>query len=169
MKKILYTKIVLVVLLVFSASGVFSQTNVSGETIAPGELAEDHQHPPGFMSDGCTAFPDGNYRECCEAHDLDYFRGGSFSERRASDKRLYTCVKAKGGWKNKMLAPMMYLGVRVFGTAWLPTKFRWGFGKKITKRLKAESKTKKKPETDNVPGKGNGSEDKPQPNKDQEN
>jgi hypothetical protein len=24
----------------------------------------------------------------------------------------------------------MYIGVRVFGVSWLPTRFRWGFGKK---------------------------------------
>ncbi len=111
----------------------------------PAPSPEKHGHPPGFESDGCTAFPDGNYRDCCEEHDLDYYKGGSFKERRASDKRLYSCVKSKPGWKNKYRAPMIYLGVRVFGTAWLPTRFRWGFGKKKMKRLAeaAKSNTKK--------------------------
>lgn len=86
--------------------------------------------PPDFRSDGCSLFPDGNYRECCELHDLDYFRGGSFRERRQSDKRLYRCVRAKKGWKNEIAAPMMYLGVRVFGGSLIPTPFRWGFGQK---------------------------------------
>ncbi|MFV0388290.1 MAG: hypothetical protein ACK5NT_06015 [Pyrinomonadaceae bacterium] len=85
--------------------------------------------PEGFVSDGCTAYPDGSYRNCCIAHDKDYFRGGSFSDRRNSDKRLYECVKGIGGFKRTINATMMYLGVRVFGTSWLPTKFRWGFGK----------------------------------------
>jgi hypothetical protein len=98
-------------------------------------LAQSDQNQPadntpcGFESDGCSLFPDGNYCECCIEHDKQYFRGGSAKERRAADKKLYRCVKAKGGWKNKVLAPMMYLGVRVFGTSVLPTSFRWGFGK----------------------------------------
>lgn len=86
--------------------------------------------PADFRGDGCSWFPDGNYRECCEIHDAEYFRGGSFSERRQSDKRLYRCVRSKKGWRNEIAAPMMYLGVRVFGASILPTPFRWGFGQK---------------------------------------
>jgi len=86
--------------------------------------------PADFRGDGCSLFPDGNYRECCEIHDLDYFRGGSFRERRQSDKRLYRCVRSKKGWRNEIAAPVMYLGVRVFGMSILPTPFRWGFGQK---------------------------------------
>ncbi|MEZ5345419.1 MAG: hypothetical protein R2681_07685 [Pyrinomonadaceae bacterium] len=117
-------------------TAVLDDAKISTESVS---ADEKHEHPPGFKSDGCTAYPDGNYRECCEAHDLDYFKGGSFSERHDSDKRLYRCVKAKGGWKNKINAPLMYLGVRVFGTAWLPTPFRWGFGKKKIKRAKEQA------------------------------
>lgn len=142
MKKILFTALIALVLVGSLADLTFAQTaGVNKPAISSGAISSDHEHehPPGFVSDGCTAFPDGNYRECCEAHDLDYFKGGSFSERRASDKRLYRCVKAKGGWKNKVRAPMMYLGVRVFGTGWLPTPFRWGFGKKEIYRAKDEA------------------------------
>ena len=86
--------------------------------------------PADFRGNGCSLFPDGNYRECCDIHDLDYFRGGSFRERRRSDKRLYRCVRSKKGWHNELAAPVMYLGVRVFGMSILPTPFRWGFGQK---------------------------------------
>lgn len=85
---------------------------------------------PQFKSDKCTMFPDGNYAECCIAHDQDYFVGGTAKERRASDKRLYRCVRNMKGWQNEVAAPIMFLGVRVFGVSWLPTRFRWGFGKK---------------------------------------
>jgi hypothetical protein len=81
-----------------------------------------------FAGDGCTLFPDGNYRECCYRHDIDYFRGGTEAERRESDKRLYRCVRSKKGWQNEVAAPLMLFGVRVFGVSFLPTPFRWGFG-----------------------------------------
>lgn len=83
-----------------------------------------------FKSDNCTMFPDGNYAKCCVAHDEDYSAGGSGKDRRASDRRLYRCVRSKKGWQNEIAAPVMYLGVRVFGVSWLPTRFRWGFGRK---------------------------------------
>jgi len=86
--------------------------------------------PADFPSDGCSLFPEGNYGECCVIHDREYYRGGSFKERRASDKRLYRCVRSKKGWHNEIVAPVMYLGVRVFGVSFLPTSFRWGFGQK---------------------------------------
>ena len=46
--------------------------------------------PADFKSDGCTMWPDGDYRSCCEAHDRDYYGGGNGAERKASDKRLRT-------------------------------------------------------------------------------
>jgi len=49
------------------------------------------------------------------------------AERKASDKRLQDCVRAKG---HKYIAPLMYFGVRIGGVSWLPTPFRWGFGQK---------------------------------------
>ncbi len=97
-----------------------------------GQSTKD-QIPPDYQSDGCTLFPDGNYRDCCVAHDRDYYVGGSCKERRASDNRLYKCVRNKKGWYNKLVAPVMWAGVRVFGTSILPTPFRWGFGKKKKK------------------------------------
>lgn len=94
--------------------------------------------PPDFKSDGCTLFPDGNYCDCCVAHDKDYYFGGTRKERWRSDKRLYNCVRKKKGWQNKLIAPIMLVGVRIGGVSFLPTPFRWGFGK--TKR---PAKTKK--------------------------
>jgi hypothetical protein len=82
--------------------------------------------PADFKSDNCTMFPDGNYCECCVEHDKDYYFGGTEKERRASDRRLYRCVKEK---KNGFVAGLMYLGVRIGGVPFLPTPFRWGFGK----------------------------------------
>jgi hypothetical protein len=84
--------------------------------------------PSNFKSDGCSLFPDGNYRNCCEEHDKDYYFGGTSAERKSSDKRLYKCVRATRGWQNKFVAPIIWLGVRSLGVSFLPTPFRWGFG-----------------------------------------
>jgi hypothetical protein len=35
----------------------------------------------------------------------------------------------KPGWQNKVIAPVMWVGVRIGGVSFLPTPFRWGFGK----------------------------------------
>lgn len=94
--------------------------------------------PADFKSDGCSMFPDGNYRECCEAHDKAYFFGGSLKERRTADKELYRCVRSKGN--GKFLASMIYVGVRVGGVSFLPTPFRWGFGNKFPRKEPAGAK-----------------------------
>ena len=118
--------------------GAFAQSN-SGEMIEPSPSST------GFVSDGCTWFPDGNYRECCTVHDREYFAGGSWKERWRSDKKLFQCVAAKTKFYNKVVAPVMWLGVRAFGVSWLNTKASWGFGKKkkssgrISKKKKSQS------------------------------
>ena len=83
------------------------------------------QPPPNYPWDNCSWFPDGDYADCCVAHDKEYFVGGTKAERKAADKRLQQCVRAKG---HKYLSKMMYWGVRIGGVPWLPTSFRWGFG-----------------------------------------
>lgn len=89
--------------------------------------------PKDFVGDGCTMFPDGNYRKCCQRHDRDYFLGGTGKERRESDKRLYRCVRDQKGWQNEIAATVMLLGVRTLGDSWMPAPFRWGFGQKKVK------------------------------------
>jgi hypothetical protein len=85
-----------------------------------------------FRTDGCSLWPDAglgtghSWRHCCVEHDLAYWRGGTREEREAADAALRRCVEAATG--NASLAETMYLGVRVGGTAWLPTWFRWGYG-----------------------------------------
>lgn len=89
--------------------------------------------PADYQSDGCSLFPDRNYGACCVAHDRDYYLGGSYKERLRSDNRLYKCVRDTKGWQNKLIAPVMWAGVRVFGVSFLPTSFRWGFGRERSK------------------------------------
>lgn len=90
--------------------------------------------PADFKSDGCSLFPDGDYRNCCVEHDKAYYFGGSRRERRRADNQLYKCVAATKGFQHKIIAPMMWVGVRVGGVSFLPTPFRWGFGIKKTKK-----------------------------------
>ncbi len=96
---------------------------------AQAQNATERTMPPDFKSDGCTLFPDGNYCDCCVEHDKDYYFGGTRKERWRSDKRLYKCVSSRKGWQNKLIAPIMLVGVRIGGVSFLPTPFRWGFGK----------------------------------------
>lgn len=84
-----------------------------------------------FISDGCSAFPDGTlsnrtvWRHCCYQHDLSYWPGGSRDERLLADRELASCV-ADAGFP--LTGKLMYAGVRAGGTPYLPTPFRWGFG-----------------------------------------
>lgn len=84
-----------------------------------------------FTSDGCSAFPDGTlsqrnlWLQCCTAHDRAYWQGGTYAEREAADDALRDCVDAVG---EPEIAILMLAGVRVGGTPYLPTRFRWGYG-----------------------------------------
>lgn len=84
-----------------------------------------------FTSDGCSAFPDGTYElrqlwlSCCVVHDAAYWQGGTYEERVAADLGLQQCVAQVG---DSRIAGIMLAGVRVGGTPYLPTRFRWGYG-----------------------------------------
>ena len=84
-----------------------------------------------FTTDGCSDFPDGTrshkdlWHQCCVAHDLKYWAGGTFDERLQADLELRACVKAVG---QPAIADLMLTGVRVGGSPWWPTSYRWGYG-----------------------------------------
>ena len=84
-----------------------------------------------FETDGCSSFPNGTFEQnelwlsCCVAHDYTYWKGGTYQERVAADKGLEACVSAVG---EPSIARLMLAGVRVGGTPYLPTRFRWGYG-----------------------------------------
>ena len=117
--------------------GAFAQSNSD----APKETLVI---PADFESDGCSLFPDGDYFDCCFEHDKTYFLGGSWSQRWRADKKLFKCVAAKKGFEHKLIAPVMWVGVRAFGVPFLPTSFRWGFGKDRLKKSKTKETTKLK-------------------------
>ena len=85
-----------------------------------------------FKSDGCSLFPDSSlitnedWCVCCYEHDLTYWQGGTKAERLAADEALKRCVLSKTG--NKELAEIMFLGVRLGGSPYFYTWYRWGYG-----------------------------------------
>ena len=84
-----------------------------------------------FTTDGCSMWIDGTleqpnlWRHCCVAHDLDYWKGGSADERKASDARIQACVKTALGPR---MADYMYSNVRWGGSPYWMSTYRWGYG-----------------------------------------
>ena len=85
-----------------------------------------------FSTDGCSLFPDraligkSDWCECCVAHDLVYWRGGTSEERLKADRDLKACVYKVSG--NEPLAELMFAGVRSGGGHYFYTPYRWGYG-----------------------------------------
>lgn len=80
-------------------------------------------HP--FTTDGCSMWPNGTWTECCVAHDIAYWCGGSSEEREHADEALRQCVAEK---RSSTMATMMHVGVRVGGIPWQPFPWRWAYG-----------------------------------------
>lgn len=84
-----------------------------------------------FTTDGCSEFPDGTleqknlWRACCVAHDGRYWLGGSYAQRQQADVDLQACVEQVGELEIGLL---MLAGVRVGGSPFWNTEFRWGYG-----------------------------------------
>jgi len=84
-----------------------------------------------FTTDGCSDFPDGTSKHgtlwlgCCTDHDKAYWQGGTYDDRRKADKELQRCVANVG---EPAIAALMLAGVRVGGSPYWPTRFRWGYG-----------------------------------------
>ena len=84
-----------------------------------------------FTTDGCSRFPDGTsskptlWLACCTVHDIAYWQGGTAEQRLQADRVLKQCVNAVG---EPTIASLMFAGVRVGGSPYLPTAFRWGYG-----------------------------------------
>lgn len=116
--------------------------------LASAQVSDGDVLPSGKKSDGCTLIPDGHLRSCCVSHDRDYYWGGTYEERRESDRRLYYCIVKKRGFQHKIFAPFIWLGVRIGGLPFLPTKFRWGFGRKAKGYSDEPRNPEKPPETD---------------------
>ncbi len=92
-------------------------------------ISADELQP--FTTDGCSAFPDGTVNQqslwlnCCIRHDLAYWKGGNYQQRLEADQLLQQCVAEIGEEK---ISRLMHAGVRMGGSPYYPTFFRWGYG-----------------------------------------
>jgi len=93
-----------------------------------------------FTTDGCSDFPDGTlahkslWLKCCTVHDQKYWAGGGYDDRLSADLDLRACVSSVG---EPVIAGLMLAGVRVGGSPWWPTSYRWGYGWPYTHGYKA--------------------------------
>lgn len=100
-----------------------------------------------FTSDGCSSFPDGTFKQkelwlaCCTEHDYSYWKGGTYQERLVADKQLRQCVAKVG---EPQIATLMLAGVRVGGSPYFPSSFRWGYGWPYSRWYKALTEDEKK-------------------------
>lgn len=112
--------------------------------IFPQPLLADQLKP--FTSDGCSIFPDGTLQQqslwldCCTRHDLAYWQGGTYTEKQQADQNLQLCVAELG---KPDIADIMLAGVKVGGSAYWPTSYRWGYGWPYLRAYKALSDTEK--------------------------
>lgn len=96
----------------------------------PPPLAPASELKPLTM-DGCSVFPDGTLEHqslwvnCCIKHDIAYWQGGTYQQRLAADQALQQCVALVG---EPEIARIMLTGVRVGGSPYFPTSYRWGYG-----------------------------------------
>ena len=99
-----------------------------------------------FTSDGCSLSPDGTFEQkelwlsCCTAHGYSYWQGGTYEERLVADKELRQCVAKVG---KPHVARLMLAGVRVGGSPYFPTPFRWGYGWSYSRWYKALTEAEK--------------------------
>ena len=93
--------------------------------------AQDASQLKPFTTDGCSDFPNGTptqknlWLKCCIEHDKKYWMGGTYKQRLQADLDLRACVRSVG---KPAIAELMLAGVRVGGSPWLNTPFRWGYG-----------------------------------------
>jgi hypothetical protein len=111
----------ILMLIFFFAASTYSQTASSesgGQTIAS-PAKESVAAASNFQSDGCTMWFNGEYEGCCQEHDLAYFKSTGWRTRLKADNQLFKCV-AKMGFGYSLVAPVMWLGVRIFGSPLFP-------------------------------------------------
>jgi len=54
--------------------------------------AHDHSTPEPFYSNGCSGFREARFFSCCFVHDMAFWAGGTFADRRKADVTLRQCL-----------------------------------------------------------------------------
>lgn len=88
-------------------------------------LAGSDEPPHECRVDGCSMAPDLSFGHCCDTHDEIYWFGGSAAKRKQADVDFRACIEKS---EHEVFAGIYYYGVRLGGTPYLPTPWRWGFG-----------------------------------------
>lgn len=100
-----------------------------------------------FVTDYCTYFFNGTLKspklwaDCCHAHDLDYWVGGSSEDQLYSDQRLKSCIDSKGV---KWMGALMYQGVRLGHHSPVKSKYHWSWGWQVKRKKVVLSSQEKK-------------------------
>ena len=68
------------------------------------------------MPDGCSYWFDGNWKHCCDLHDLAYIYSTGKLE---ADWELFQCVAGTG---NPIMGFIMFIGVSLGGWIWYRNK-----------------------------------------------
>ena len=120
---------------------LFSSTIVNADELKP------------FTTDGCSVFPDDSIQHqslwvnCCIRHDLTYWKGGTNQQRLEADESLASCVAEVG---EPEIAKLMLAGVRVGGSPYFPTFYRWGYGWSFPRGYQALSENEKQQVKDRI-------------------
>jgi hypothetical protein len=99
----------------------------------------EHPPPKSFASDGASGIPDtvpdpGNELRPVNLygpaflHDIPYYVGGTAEDRFVADA-MFACRAIRMSGASAVLAGILFRGVRCGGVEWLPTTWRWGFGR----------------------------------------
>ena len=98
----------------------------------------DDPPPNPFKSDGCSMWFDSwrgiDFYPYCFLHDLEYWVGGTNTDRLVADAQLMIDI-AKAGCPQ--MAEIMFHGVRVGGHERFRRTFSWGFGRRRTRQQQA--------------------------------
>lgn len=79
-----------------------------------------------FITDGCSLWIDRSWDDCSVEHDIEYWCGGSITDRKAADAALRRCfAEFLPGWFT--WGPCA--GVRIGGHPAFSVHYRWGFGR----------------------------------------
>ena len=97
------------------------------------EIKAIYDNPPkkSFIFDGASGCPENISKLIDEAafpHDVRYWLGGSEDDRMVADLKLGVDVIRRCG-RSHTEAKIVFDFVRIGGVSWLPTPWRWGFGR----------------------------------------
>lgn len=120
-----------------SASFLMMLLCLTSLAVAMGSKPEPPKQTPvpnDFIFDGCSVVPEGYpwdpnqeylWCECCIDHDIAYWRGGTWVDRRLADAQLGQCVQEKTGIPE--LGAAFFLGTEIGGSPYWKQPYRWGY------------------------------------------